>query len=128
MSTKCQALLINNGMRLSEIVKEEKERCTTCDGLGKELVGDEQLVFDCPDCKGTGYWNDKEELEEIKVTKTLAGKKQMPSRQLAMDKKKKSPKQGKEPEELNKAAKSMKDLSNEILKGEYTNTRDFAQD
>jgi len=105
----------------------EKERCSTCDGLGKELVGDDQLVFDCPDCKGTGYFG-KEELEEIKVTKTLAGKKQTPSRQLAMDKKKKSPKQGKKPVEPDKAAKSMKDLSNEILKGEYTNTRDFARD
>ncbi len=115
-------------MRLSEIVKEEKERCTTCDGLGIELVGDEQLVFDCPDCKGTGNFDEKEELEEIKVTKTLAGKKQMPSRQLAMDKKKKSPNQGKKPVELDKSAKSMKDLSNELIKGEYTNTRKFGLD
>lgn len=196
-------------MRLSEILNErssEKERCTTCDGLGKEFVGDELLVFDCPDCEGTGYFDDKaskmsrrnvkeapitdkiaignrvmldmynaltnqrspteveivdyvkrpgerpmvyykakgtkvkklvvnvfktliskQELEEIKVTKTVAGKKQTPSRQLAMKKKKTSPNQGKEPVELDKVTKSMKDLSNEILKGEYTNTREFGK-
>lgn len=179
-------------MRLSEILKEqspEKERCPTCDGLGKEFVGDELLVFDCPDCKGVGYFDQKEELEEHgdkwerdsegkgigwgfkdderearkyghrtgdrsgpgsklltpdeaaemysgsedeleerKVTKTLAGRKQTPSRQLAMKKKKTSPNQGKKPVELDKAAKSMKDLSNELLKGEYATTRKFGQD
>ena len=116
-------------MRLSEILKEEKEEiCPTCDGIGKELVGDDLLVFDCPDCKGVGHFDQTQELDEIKVTKTLAGKKQTPSRQLAMDKKKKSPKQGKKPVELDKTAKSMKDLSNEILKGEYTNTRKFGRD
>lgn len=118
-------------MRLSEILKEqspEKERCPTCDGLGKEIVGDSQLVFDCPDCKGAGYFDKKEELEEIKVTKTVSGKKQTPSRQLAMDKKKKSPNQGKKPVELDKSAKSMKELSNELLKGEYATTRKFGLD
>ena len=115
-------------MRLSEILNEEKERCVTCDGSGIELVGNDQLVFDCPDCKGVGYFDKKEELEEIKVTKTLAGKKQTPSRQLAMDRKKKSPKQGKQTVELDKAAKSMKELSNELLKGEYATTRKFGQD
>lgn len=58
-------------------------------------------------------------LSEIKVTKTMSGKQQKPSRKLAMDKKKKSPNQGKPPVEVDKSAKSMKDLSNEILKGEY---------
>lgn len=131
MSTECQVLVINSNMRLSEILREEsskRERCLTCDGLGKEFVGDEQLVFDCPDCKGVGYFDKKEELEEIKVTKTVSGKKQTPSRQLAMDRKKKSPKQGKKPVELNKSAKSMKDLSNELLKGEYATTRKFGID
>ncbi len=33
---------------------EVSQVCPTCDGLGKQLVGDEQLVFDCPDCKGIG--------------------------------------------------------------------------
>ncbi len=66
-------------------------------------------------------------IDEIKVTKTVAGKKQTPSRNLAMDQKKKSPKQGKKPVELDKTVKSMKDLSNEILKGEYTHTRDFGK-
>lgn len=115
-------------MRLSEILKEELEVCPTCDGLGKELVGDDQLVFDCPDCKGTGHFGEKEELEEIKVTKTLSGRTQTPSRKLAMDKKKKSPNQGKKPVELDKAAKSMKELSNELLKGEYATTRKFGRD
>ena len=61
----------------------------------------------------------KEELEEIKVTKTVSGKNQTPSRRLAMAKKKKSPNQVKPPVEIGKFTKSMKDLSNEILKGEY---------
>lgn len=62
-------------------------------------------------------------LEEIKVTKTMSGKQQRPLRKLAMDRKKKSPKQGKPSVEVDKSTKSMKDLSNEVLKGEYTNTR-----
>jgi len=108
-------------MRLSEILKEEsseKERCITCDGLGKELVGDSQLVFDCPDCKGVGYFDKKEELEEIKVTKTLAGKRKSPTETLAgkMNKKKKN---------AGKPAVSLKtrdahELANITLKGEYT--------
>ena len=102
-------------MRLSEILKEE-ERCVTCDGTGKQLVGDDQLVFDCPDCKD-------EELEERKVTKTLAGRKQTPSQKLAMDRKKKSPNQGKDPVEIGKVTRSMKDLANIELKGEYNNTK-----
>ena len=104
-------------MRLSEILKEEKKRCITCDGLGKEIVGNSQLLFVCPDCKGTGYWED-EELEERKVTKTMAGKQQRPIAKLAVDTKKKKPNQGKDPVELDKL-KGTKDLANEILKGEY---------
>lgn len=99
-------------MRLFELLQEqEEERCATCDGTGKQLVGDDQLVFDCPDC-------DKEELEEIKVTKTLAGRRQSPSRQLAMKNKKKSPNQGKKAVELDKNP-TAKDLANITLKGEY---------
>jgi len=44
-----------------------------------------------------------------------------------MKKKKTSPNQGKEPVELDKAAKSMKELSNELLKGEYATTRKFGK-
>jgi predicted RNA-binding Zn-ribbon protein involved in translation (DUF1610 family) len=98
-------------MRLSEILREEEERCVTCDGTGKELVGDDQLVFDCPDCK-------KEDLEEIKVTKTLAGKRKRPSETLAgkLNKKKKN---------AGAPAVSLKtrdahELANITLKGEYT--------
>ena len=38
---------------------EEKERCVTCGGTGKQLVGDNQLVFDCPDCKDEEEEDDK---------------------------------------------------------------------
>ena len=60
----------------------------------------------------------EDELEERKVTKTLAGKKQSPSRELAMKNKKKSPNQGKKPVELDKMPNA-KDLANIQLKGEY---------
>jgi len=60
----------------------------------------------------------EEELEERKVTKTLAGKKQSPSRELAMNLKKKSPNQGKKPVEIDKMPDA-KDLANITLKGEY---------
>lgn len=59
-----------------------------------------------------------EALEEIKVTKTLAGKKSTPSRDLAMDQKKKSPNQGKKPVEIDKIPDA-KDLATITLKGEY---------
>ena len=98
-------------MRLSEILKEEQERCVTCDGSGKIFVGDDMLVFDCPDC-------DEEELDERKVTKTMAGKQQRPVDKLAVDTKKKKPNQGKPPVELGKT-KDTKALADEILKGEY---------
>jgi len=61
-----------------------------------------------------------DELEERKVTKTMAGKQQKPSQKLAMDRKKKSPNQGKPPVELEKTTKCVKNLSDEIVKGEYT--------
>ena len=99
------------GLKPQSIELEEEDRCVTCDGTGKQLVGDDQLVFDCPDCKD-------EELEERKVTKTMAGKQQRPIDKLAVDTKKKKPNQGKEPVELDKF-KDTKDLANEILKGEY---------
>jgi len=105
-------------MRLSEILKEEKERCTTCDGLGKELVGDDQLVFDCPDCKGTGYWGDKEELEEIKVTKTLAGKRKKPTETMAGKANKKKKNAGKP--DVSLKTRDAHELANITLKGEYT--------
>lgn len=60
----------------------------------------------------------KEELEEIKVTKTVAGSRQPPSRKLAMKNKKKSPNQGKKAVELDKNPDA-KDLANITLKGEY---------
>lgn len=102
-------------MRISEILKEEKERCVTCDGSGKELVGDSQLVFDCPDCKGEGYFD---KLEEIKVTKTLAGKQKSPIETMAGKLNKKKPNQGKKPVEIHKH-KDAKELANNILKGQY---------
>lgn len=58
-------------------------------------------------------------LSEIKVTKTMAGKQQKPTRKLAMDRKKKSPNQGKPPVDIEKSTKSAKDLSDELIKGEY---------
>jgi len=105
-------------MRLFELMSEEspeKERCVTCDGLGKELVGDDQLVFDCPDCKGKGYFD---KIEEIKVTKTVAGKRATASQTLAGKLKKKKPNQGKKPVELHKN-KDCKELANNLLKGQY---------
>lgn len=61
---------------------------------------------------------DEEELDEIKVTKTLAGKRSTPSRDLAMKNKKKSPNQGKPPVEIHKR-RGAKELANIQLKGEY---------
>lgn len=61
---------------------------------------------------------DEEQLEEIKVTKTLAGKRQTPSRDLAMKRKKQSPNQGKPPVEIHKR-RGAKELANIQLKGEY---------
>ena len=102
-------------MRLSEILKEEespeKERCVTCDGTGKEIVGDSQLVFDCPDCK-------EEELKERKVTKTLAGKRKKPTETLAAKNKKKKKNQGEGPVSLK--TRDAHELANIELKGEYT--------
>ena len=111
---KVKLLVINTCMRLSEIVKEAEDfdlECPRCYGLGHTPSGDRE----CPDCKGTG---NKAELEEIKVTKTVAGSKQPPSRKLAMDKKKKSPNQGKKPVEIDKMPDA-KDLATITLKGEY---------
>ena len=98
-------------MRISEILKEEQERCVTCDGTGKQLVGDDQLVFDCPDCDG-------EELDERKVTKTMAGKQETPIQKLATDSKKKSPNQGKKPVDIHNVM-DVKALADITLKGEY---------
>lgn len=98
-------------MRLSEILKEEEERCVTCDGTGKQLVGDSQLVFDCPDCK-------KEELEELKVTKTLAGKVKSPTETLAGKANKKKKNAGKPAVSLK--TRDAHELANIQLKGEYT--------
>jgi len=50
----------------AEEEEDEKERCVTCDGTGKQLVGDDQLVFDCPDCKD-------EEEENVSVRETEIG-------------------------------------------------------
>ena len=61
---------------------------------------------------------EEDDLEERKVTKTMAGKQQRPIDKLAVDTKKKKPNQGKKPVELDKF-KDTKDLANEILKGEY---------
>jgi hypothetical protein len=61
---------------------------------------------------------DEEELEEVKVTKTLAGKRSTPSRDLAMKHKKKSPNQGKPAVEIHKR-RGAKELANIQLKGEY---------
>ena len=111
-------------MRLSEITKNDKvQTCPTCGGTKSTVVGG--TVFDCSTCRGRGYFGpehgmskDDEELEERKVTKTMAGKQQRPIDKLAVDTKKKKPNQGKEPVELDKF-KDTKDLANEILKGEY---------
>jgi DnaJ-class molecular chaperone len=113
-------------MRAYELLKEsgpERERCVTCDGLGKEYVGDEQLGFTCPDCKGEGYFDKKEELEEIKVTKTLAGKRTKPSQDLAtkakMTKKKKDSKGKVVKDASTPMNRNVHDLANITLKGEY---------
>jgi len=116
-------------MRLSEILQEERvETCPGCRGDKTVVVGDSQLVFDCPDCKGRGYFgpehgmrndlDDVEELEEIKVTKTLAGKRKKPTETLAG-------KKNKEKKNAGKPAVSLKtrdahELANIQLKGEYT--------
>lgn len=108
-------------MRLSEILKEEEvETCPNCKGDKTVVVGD--TVFDCSDCKGRGYFGPehgmRKDLEEIKVTKTVAGKVKTPTETLAGKLKKKQPKQGKKPVEIHKH-KDAKELANNILKGEY---------
>jgi len=109
-------------MRLAEIIKEEKERCITCDGLGKEYVGDEMLGFTCPDCKGEGYIDtevfEKEELEEIKVTKTLAGKRKKPTETMQGKLNKKKKNAG--APEVSLKTRDAHELANITLKGEYT--------
>ena len=104
-------------MRLSEILKEDEndargEMCPVCTGGRREGYSN-----DCPNCNGDGYL-EEEELEERKVTKTMAGKQQRPVDKLAVDTKKKKPNQGKPPVELGKT-KDTKALADEILKGEY---------
>jgi len=113
-------------MRLFELMNEEAvQPCPTCHGDKTVVVGDSQLVFDCSTCKGRGYFGpehgmskDVEELEEIKVTKTLAGKRATASQTLAGKQKKKKPNQGKPAVELDKN-KDCKELANNLLKGQY---------
>lgn len=104
-------------MRLFELIQEDEldqrgEMCSVCSGGRREGYSN-----DCPNCGGEGYV-DKEELEEIKVTKTLAGKRKRPSETLAG-------KKNKEKKNAGKPAVSLKtrdahELANITLKGEYT--------
>lgn len=101
-------------MRLFEIIAETED--DSCDFCGGDGYHDE--LGECPDCGGTGHSGVETELEEVKVTKTLAGKRSTPSRDLAMKNKKKSPNQGKPPVEIHKR-RGAKELANIQLKGEY---------
>ena len=108
-------------MRISEILKEEDDwnpsgpdpMCDNCAGDGTIEIG--KKTYNCPECNsGAG----KEELEEIKVTKTVAGKRAAPSQTLAGKLKKKKPNQGKPAVEIHKH-KDCKELANNLLKGQY---------
>lgn len=58
-------------------------------------------------------------LEEIKVTKTLLGKRTTPSRDLDVKKKMKKKKKGKPKDASTKMNKNVHDLANITLKGEH---------
>jgi len=105
-------------MRAYELLKEENFdlECPRCCGLGRHPGRPEE----CPECKGTGK---KEELEEIKVTKTLAKKRTTPMHDLATKTKMKRKKKHKDGSDKKNAQKPMNrnvhDLANITLKGEY---------
>jgi RecJ-like exonuclease len=116
-------------MRLSEILKEdtaETQTCMWCDGRGVDDWSET-----CFTCGGKGityldgsYVDDEvEELEEIKVTKTLAKKRTTPMKDMATKEKMTRKKKGKDGKIKKDARKPMNrnvhDLANITLKGEY---------
>jgi len=113
-------------MRAYELLKEEVDECHACDGKG---VDDWRET--CVRCGGTGslrngeYYDpdEVEELDEIKVTKTLARKRTTPARDLATKEKMTRKKKGKDGKIKKDAQKPMNrnvhDLANITLKGEY---------
>lgn len=115
-------------MRAFELLKEEDstEECHACDGKG---VDDWRET--CVRCGGNGRlkngnWYDEdeiEELDEIKVTKTLAMKRTTPMKDLATKTKMTRKKKGKDGKVRKDAQKPMNrnahDLANITLKGEY---------
>lgn len=127
-------------MRLSEIIVEHGdkwERDSDGNGIGWGFKDDEREARKygyrtgdrsgpgnkllAPDEAGKMYGDSldgAEELEEIKVTKTVAGKRASASQTLAGKLKKKKPNQGKKPVELHKM-KDAKELANNLLKGQY---------
>lgn len=106
--------------------EDSTEECTACDGKG---VDDWRET--CVRCGGNGRLKDgdyydedeKEELEEIKVTKTLAGKRTKPTQDLATKEKMSRKKKYKDGSEKKDASTPMNrnvhDLANITLKGEY---------
>jgi len=109
-------------MRLSEILQEDKqERCPSCHGTGDAVGFGDVPIDNCEDCDGTGF--KKEELEEIKVTKTLAKKRTTPMKDMATKEKMTRKKKGKDGKIKKDARKPMNrnvhDLANITLKGEY---------
>ena len=109
-------------MRLSEILNEEGDDlvCSNCNGSGDAVGFGDVPVTDCEDCGGTGK---KKELEEIKVTKTLAKKRTTPMKDMATKEKMTRKKKGKDGKIKKAARKPMNrnvhDLANITLKGEY---------
>jgi len=115
-------------MRAFELLKEEDstEECTACDGKGVDDWSET-----CVRCGGNGRlkngnWYDEdevEELDEIKVTKTLAMKRTTPMKDLATKTKMTRKKKGKDGKVRKDAKKPMNrnvhDLANITLKGEY---------
>jgi excinuclease UvrABC ATPase subunit len=109
-------------MRLSEILQENKqEHCPECSGTGMNMFGSDFDMTSCEECDGTGF--KKEELEEIKVTKTLAKKRTTPMKDMATKEKMTRKKKGKDGKIKKDAKKPMNrnvhDLANITLKGEY---------
>lgn len=103
-------------MRLSEIVKEDTGY--QCDLCVKYFDTYDERVDHLRSVHGDTTDEKHVELDEIKVTKTVAGKRASASQTLAGKLKKKMPNQGKKPVELDKM-KDAKELANNLLKGQY---------
>ena len=107
-------------MRAYEILKEGYE-CWNCKDQGH--YWDPYATYEGGAWKDCEYCQEKEELEEIKVTKTLAQKRTTPSKDLATKKKmtqRKTDKQGNVKKDATKPMnRNVHDLANITLKGEY---------